>query len=236
MKSFRFLRGNLHSIAIIGSLLSVGPGVLPVQAQLSDIQVGKVVEALRQAAPDTGKKNDGLYSDWQVKPDNIPRWSKNCTGRELSPTEFEANPTAARSVVTCIIRDVLRDEYRVVGNNELVAVRRVAAWWMTGDAGRYRSADISPYIEKVVSFYQQPAGRAPLPATNSSTNSKGTLYDRYMQAAYTATQQKDNQTALLYFRRALDERPNDTFATQAIRNVEANRPNKPKPAAEKPIR
>lgn len=232
MKSFRFLRGNRRSLAILSSLLSVGLGVLPVHAQLSDAQVGKVVEALRQAAPDTGKKDDGLYSDWQVKPDNIPRWSKNCTGRELSPTEFDANPTAARSVVTCIVRDVLRDEYRVVGNNELVAVRRVAAWWMTGDAGRYRSADISPYVEKVVSFYQQPAGKAPL----SPTNAKGTVYDRYMQAGYAATQQKDSQTALLYFRRALDERPNDPFATQAIRNVEANRPNKPKPAAEKPVR
>jgi hypothetical protein len=245
MESFRFLRGKLRSVAIMGSLLSVGLGVLPVKAQLSEAQVGKVVEALRQAAPDTGKKNDGLYSDWQVKADNIPRWSKSCTGRELSPTEFDANSTAARSVVTCIIRDVLRDEYRAGGNNELVAVRRVAAWWMTGDAKRYSSADISPYIERVMSFYQQPLGKAPLSSTSNPTSSptssptsnKGTAaYDRYMLAGYAATQQKDNQTALLYFRRALDERPNDTFATQAIRNVEANRPNTPKPAAEKPTR
>ncbi|MGV0025675.1 hypothetical protein [Phormidesmis priestleyi] len=236
MESLRFLRGKLRSLAIMGSLLSVGLGVLPVHAQLSETQVGKVVEALRQAAPNTGKKNDGLYSDWQVKPDNIPRWSKSCTGRELSPTEFESNPTAARSVVICIVRDVLRDEYRAGGNNELVAVRRVAAWWMTGDATRYGSADISPYIEKVISFYQQPLSKAPLSPTSNPTSTKGTAYDRYMQAGYAATQQKDSQTALLYFKRALDERPNDTFASQAIRNVEANRPNTPKPAAEKPTR
>jgi hypothetical protein len=235
MRSLRFLRGKLRSLAIMGSLLSIGLGVLPVYAQLSEAQVGKVVEALRQAAPNTGTKNDGLYSDWQVKPDNIPRWSKRCTGRELSPTEFDANQTAARSIVTCIIRDALRDEYRAGGNNELVAVRRVAAWWMTGDATRYGSAEILPYTEKVMSFYQQPVGKVPL----SSPSAKGTVYDRYMQAGYTASQQKDGQTALLYFKRALDERPNDTFATQAIRNIEANlRPGKPtsKPAVEKPVR
>lgn len=197
---------------------SVWLGALPVQAQISEAQVGRTVEALRQAAPKTDAKTDNLYSEWQVKSDNIPRWSKRCTGRELSSTEFDTNPTAARSVVTCIIREALQDEYRASGSNELVAVRRVAAWWMSGDAAGYQRAELSPYIEKVVSLYQQPAtvGKPSI----APVRPKGTVYDRYMQAGYTATQQKDQQTALLYFKRALDERPNDTFATQAIRNLE----------------
>jgi hypothetical protein len=41
-----------------------------------------------------------------------------------------------------------------------------------------------------------------------------------MQAGYRATNQRDYDTALLYFRRALDERPNDPYARQAIQNVE----------------
>jgi tetratricopeptide (TPR) repeat protein len=47
------------------------------------------------------------------------------------------------------------------------------------------------------------------------------LYDRYMKAGYAATDQKQYETALRYFRRALDERPNDSYSTQAIRNIES---------------
>ncbi len=45
---------------------------MPVKAEISNTEVQALVEALRQAAPQTGTENDGLYSDWQIKPDNIP--------------------------------------------------------------------------------------------------------------------------------------------------------------------
>jgi hypothetical protein len=41
-----------------------------------------------------------------------------------------------------------------------------------------------------------------------------------MRRGYGATQQKHYQTALYYFRRALEERPGDDYARQAIRNVQ----------------
>lgn len=210
-------------VGLIGSLgVGICLGMLPAHAQVSETQVNKVVEALRQAAPKTATKNDGLYSEWQVKPDAISRWSKQCTGRQLSSTEFEANPTAARSVVTCVVRDVLRDEYRASDNNEFMAVRRVAAWWMTGDATSYGKTAIAPYVEEVVSLYKwrtPTAATKPAPATNSN---QVPIFDRYMQAGYAADQQKDAATALLYFTRALDERPNDPFAIQAMRNAQAS--------------
>lgn len=208
-------------VGIIGSFgVSFCLSAMPVQAQVSETQVGKTVEALRLAAPKTATKNDGLYSEWQVKPDAIARWSKKCNGRELSSAEFEANATAARSIVTCVIREALRDEYRASGNNEFMAVRRVAAWWMTGDATNYGKSAIAPYVEEVVSLYKwrtPTAATKPTPAKKSSQS----VYDRYMQAGYAADQQKDAATALLYFTRALDERPNDPFATQAMRNAQA---------------
>lgn len=98
---------------------------MPVQAQVSNPQVAARVEALRQAAPQTGSQND-VYSDWQILPGNIPRWSKGCTGRELSVAEFEASPKTARVIVGCVIADVLRDQYRAPGNNESIVVRRAA--------------------------------------------------------------------------------------------------------------
>ncbi|EKQ70697.1 hypothetical protein OsccyDRAFT_1000 [Leptolyngbyaceae cyanobacterium JSC-12] len=63
--------------------------------------------------------------------------------------------------------------------------------------------------------------QTPSSAPSSTSPSKSsTFYDRYMQAGYAATNRRDYATALIYFKRALDERPEDIYATQAIRNVE----------------
>ncbi|MBD2112482.1 MULTISPECIES: hypothetical protein [Cyanophyceae] len=204
-------------------------GTLPAQAQVSERQVVALVEALRQAAPQTGRADDGLYSDWQIMPGNIPRWSKSCIGRELSPTEFEASPDVARSVVTCVMRDVLAEEYGASGNNEMLAVRRSAAWWMRGDPSQYNSSEIAEYVQKVVTAYEgQQETTAAAAAPQSSPPSaqrppQSSEFDRYMAAGYEATEQRDYETALLYFQRALDERPNNSFAQQAIQNVEKYR-------------
>ena len=148
-------------------IISLGLWALPAQAQVSKAQVARLVEALRLAAPQTGIKNDGLVSDWQVKPSNIPRWSRLCTGRQLTPAQFEASPIAARNILECVMQDVLRDEYRASGNNESVAIRRAAAWWMAGDPGRYNSAQTSTYTQKVLRFYQQ-QGPKPFPQPSAT--------------------------------------------------------------------
>ncbi len=138
-------------------IISLGLSILPVQAQqtVSDTQVGALVEALRLAAPDTGTDNDGLYSDWQIKPDNIPRWSRLCTGQEITPAQFEDSPVTARGILVCVMRDVLAEEYQATNGDESLAVRRAAAWWMTGDPEQYNSPEIDEYLDNVVEYYQQ---------------------------------------------------------------------------------
>lgn len=78
-------------------------GLLPLLAQaqqpVSDTQVAAIVEALRQAALQTKNPNDGLYSEWQVKPETLKGWTKTCLKRELTPTQFENSPAIARQVV-----------------------------------------------------------------------------------------------------------------------------------------
>lgn len=188
---------------------------LPAPAQISEPQVNALVEALRLAAPQTGKANDGLYSDWQVQPGNIPRWSKACIGRELTPAQFEASPVTAHSIVTCVIKDVLRQEYQASGNREDLAVRRAAAWWMTGQATSYDNEPTRAYTQKVLSVYQKQRPSAPI-----ATKLEAATYDRSMQQGYQATRQRDYATALKHFQQALQARPGDTYATQALRNVE----------------
>jgi hypothetical protein len=151
---------NFKSIAktnlLFGSLIiSLGLQSLPAAAQsVTDAQVSALVEALRQAAPPQ-TANDGMYSQWQVLPNNISRWAKFCTKQALTPQQFEADATKAKSIVTCIVGDLLRDEYKASSNNELTAVRRAACWWMTGDSAACKTGATATYADKVISVYQQ---------------------------------------------------------------------------------
>lgn len=141
---------------ILGVLLTSSLGfALPVMAQITDAKVDSLVEALRLAAPETGMEEDGLYSDWQIKADNIPRWSRLCIQQELTPAEFEANEAQAREVLSCVMSDVFQEEYEASGNDESLAVRRAAAWWMAGDPDQYNSERISDYTQEVLDYYQQ---------------------------------------------------------------------------------
>jgi pyruvate/2-oxoglutarate dehydrogenase complex dihydrolipoamide acyltransferase (E2) component len=155
-------------LLISGAIFSIGVGTLPAQAQSSS-QVARLVEALRKAAPQTGRADDGLYSEWKIKADNIPRWSKLCTGQAMTVQQFEANPTKAREIIACVMQDTMRDEFKATGNNETAAVRRSACWWMTGDPTQCKSGATATYADKVLGFYQQggstpSAAPAPKPA------------------------------------------------------------------------
>lgn len=149
---------QIRRLLLSAAMVSVGLWSIPAQANVSDAQVGALVEALRQAAPQTGREDDGLYSDWQIKPENIPRWSKQCTGRELTPQDFAASPVTARSILVCVMRGVFDEQYGASSNNETLAVQRAAAWWMTGDPTRYNSAPTKAYVQNVLNFYQQQRG------------------------------------------------------------------------------
>ena len=54
--------GMAAAWGLVGSILcSAGLWILPAQAQMAEARVAAFVEALRQAAPHTGRDNDGLY-------------------------------------------------------------------------------------------------------------------------------------------------------------------------------
>lgn len=149
-------------LSLGGVIVSVGLWILPIQAQqVSDAQVGKLVEALRQAAQPIDPTSEGLISAWKIKPENIPRWSRLCTGKELTPAQFASNQGAAREILSCVMRDVLRDEYKASGNNESVAVQHAACWWMTGQPNQCNSGALRDYTQTVLSFYQQQRGNSP---------------------------------------------------------------------------
>ena len=152
MKIFsqKFYRISRATIVTLG--LSLGLWGLPAQAQSID-PTEALVEALRLAAPDTGIVNDGLYSDWQIMPENIVSWSKFCK-QPTTPEVFEANPGLAWEIMTCVVGDLLNEEYAASGEDLAVAVLRSASWWMTGDSTRYLTdVTTAEYAQQVLEFY-----------------------------------------------------------------------------------
>ncbi len=142
-----------------GVIASLGilplPALAQPQKQVSDTQMAAMVEALRLAAPNTGKANNGYYSDWQVKPETLKGWSRNCLKKEVTPAQFENSPELARQVISCIVRRELNTQYTATKNNEIAAVRGVACWWMTGNYTGCNSGFTAAYVQKVVGYYQQ---------------------------------------------------------------------------------
>ena len=142
----------LGRLLLYSMLMVAGLYVSSARADPTEAQVAALVEALRLAAP-SGPKS-GLYSDWQIKPNNIRRWSKRCAGEELTPTEFELSPMMAREILECIMGEVLREQYAASGE-EIPGVRRAAAWWLTGEPNRYDDPSIDSYIQRVTGLYRQ---------------------------------------------------------------------------------
>ena len=145
-----FLDPKRWAIGILGLVL--GLAACPARAQVSDAKVEALAEALRLAAPPL-KPDAGLYSDWQIKPDNIKRWSTPCLQREVTPEQLAADAELARRMVVCVMAGVLRDQFEASQQNEIVAVQRAAAWWLTGDPDHYRDDSASPYTLKVLEAY-----------------------------------------------------------------------------------
>ncbi|MDZ7960564.1 MAG: hypothetical protein RMY34_22230 [Aulosira sp. DedQUE10] len=166
---------NFLGLLLGGVAVSLGLSSGLVQAQqqqVEDAQVAALVEALRQAAPQTGNQNDGFYSQWQVKPETLKGWSKTCLKRELTPTQFENSPNTARQVISCITRRELNKQFSATNNNETASVRGVACWWMTGSYTGCNSGFTATYVQKVVKLYQQERAKpAPSPSAQPSKSS-----------------------------------------------------------------
>jgi hypothetical protein len=141
-------------ILLGGLLASFVLWAFPVWGQISDSQVVALVEALRLVTSNSSGRDDGLESAWNIKPANITRWSRLCIGEELTPEEFNLDRTKAQYILVCVMEDVLRNEYPLSGDDENIAVRRAAAWWVSGDANLYDRGEFRHYTQQVLNLYQ----------------------------------------------------------------------------------
>ncbi|AFY82932.1 hypothetical protein [Oscillatoria acuminata] len=141
-------------ILLGGLLASFVLWAFPAWGQISDSQVVALVEALRLVTSNSSGRDDGLESAWNIKPANIRRWSRLCLGEELTPEQFNLDRMKAQNILVCVMEDVLRTEYPLSGNDEEIAVRRAAAWWVSGDANLYDRGEFRHYTQQVLELYQ----------------------------------------------------------------------------------
>lgn len=150
MKSTKFI--STLSLSII--VTCFGLSHFPAKAEVSEAKINALVDALKLSAP-PNKPNDGMYSPWQVLPGIIPSWTKQCLGKELTPTAFDQDEQAARKTVTCIVKRELNQQWKQTKENENQAVRNVACWWMTGNYNGCQSGYTADYVKKVSKNYQK---------------------------------------------------------------------------------
>lgn len=122
---------------------------------VTEKQITDLVEAIRLATPKNRNQDDNLYSEWQIKPGAIRSWSRECLQQELTPDDFAANSPLSRTILTCKLGQILKQEYTASNKDIFVAVRRTAAWWISGDPQQYKTGVIGDYTLKVLEFYLQ---------------------------------------------------------------------------------
>ncbi len=149
----------MKRIVLGGILVAFGLLNSPSFAQVKNAQIDRMVEALKQAAP-PNRPNDGMYSHWQVLPGIIPSWTKQCTGKEMTPEQFDKDEKVARQVVTCIVAREMNNQYKTT-KNETQVVKNVACWWMTGKTQGCDRGTTAAYVQKVVDFYQKQVKKDP---------------------------------------------------------------------------
>jgi len=137
----------------LGAIASLVLWVLPALAELPRDKVIALVEALRVSAPQ-GQTAETLYGPWKIRANNITRWSQWCLGETVTPEAFAANIDQTRTVLVCIVGDVLAEEYDTSAQDEDRAIRRTAAWWVSGNPNLYNQGDIAVYTNKVLRSYQ----------------------------------------------------------------------------------
>ncbi|MGA7932541.1 MAG: transglycosylase SLT domain-containing protein [Kovacikia sp.] len=69
----------------------------------------------------------------QVMPEDLPHWSQEALGREVSPQEFLNNPDLQVAIIDYKLSQYWQQASLQSHGNEDETVKRVASWWYAGD-------------------------------------------------------------------------------------------------------
>jgi hypothetical protein len=164
----KILRGNID-LALLR--VELGQKLVLVRSLL----VGTTeLEALRNAIIGQESAGDhtllnasgsGAMGLGQVMPENVPAWSREILGREVTTAEFLSNPSLQITIIDGKLQQYWSAALWQAHGNPDEAVRRVASWWYCGDPHKFadtapqfwngdRYPSIAEYTEEVLQRFQ----------------------------------------------------------------------------------
>ncbi len=113
--------------------------------------------------------NSGALGIAQVMPANIPSWSREALGYEITPNQFLNSPDLQLKIVDYKLNQYYQQAIAASGGNVDIAVRRVASAWYSGNPNLYNNTtpqytngvqypSIANYTLSVLGKFQQAYG------------------------------------------------------------------------------
>ncbi|MBD2019282.1 trypsin-like peptidase domain-containing protein [Leptolyngbya sp. FACHB-36] len=147
------------------------------------------IVALRQAIVGQESNGDpslqnasgsGAMGLGQVMPENLPSWSREALGREITQQEFLSSPDLQLKIIDHKIDQYWQSAIKAANGNQDEAVLRVAAQWYSGDPEKYTSTtpqswagdsypSIAEYSQQVLQRYKAIPQAAVSPAKPSAS-------------------------------------------------------------------
>lgn len=108
----------------------------------------------------------------QVMPENIPQWSREALGKEISQTEFLNSPDLQLVIIDFKLQQYWDDAIKQAKGNEDEAVLRVASWWYSGNPDKFTDTkpqfwggdaypSIAEYSQSVLARFKRQQARLP---------------------------------------------------------------------------
>ncbi|MEG3926265.1 MULTISPECIES: S8 family serine peptidase [unclassified Microcoleus] len=83
--------------------------------------------------------NSGALGIAQVMPANIPSWSREALGYQITPNQFLNSPDLQLKIIDYKLNQYYQQAIAASGGNVDIAVRRVASAWYSGNPNKYNS-------------------------------------------------------------------------------------------------
>ena len=156
-------------IPSISQPIEPAPVVLQARPLAIDPVTNQILDALMSAVISQESNGDSQVQHpvskamglGQVIPDNIPAWTKETFGQELTAEQFRSSPDVQMYVIRQKLLQYYRQAIAASGGDLHLAVRRVSAQWYSGQPNLYDSTSpvatgpsIRDYSIQVLSRFQ----------------------------------------------------------------------------------
>ena len=116
------------------------PSAYATAADVGSINMDALMEAVKSQESGGNSQavntRTGAAGAWQILPSNIPSWSQQCLGRQVTVSQFLASTPLQQNIVKCKLSEYAQT-HSAKASSEDELVRRVAATWYSGNGDLY---------------------------------------------------------------------------------------------------